>query len=335
MPAVPAVIDGAFNGLVDEPADLIDGGDIIDAVRNGGVRIIHSSVTIDFVPTTFRDTLKAILDHEALFDLEPQRTMRVTTGQQARDALAGDRLGVVYHFQGAGPIEHDIDNLEIVYRLGLRILQLTYNNENLLGSGCMVTEDRGLTHFGRQVVDGCNSLGILVDLSHTGERTSLEAVERSSVPVSVTHSNARALTQNKRNISDTLIKAVAARGGIIGLCPHSVFVEKSRGTRPTLDDFIDHVAHMADLVGAEHLSLATDRFATPNLYSAIIRRRRAAKVGNFHQGYTAEEKHVIGFTGWNDWPNLAEALHRRGFSESEVSGIFHGNLLSLYEKVWR
>lgn len=330
------VVDGSYNGLTDIPLDAAQGKDVIDLIRLGGVSVIHQSVVIDYRPTTFAAALKQILDHDTLIDLEPERLRLVLTPADAAACAEDGKLGLVYTFQGADPIEENVDNLIVLYRMGLRVLQITYNTRNRLGSGAYEPHDDGLTRFGQIVVRACNQLGIIIDLSHVGQRTALDTVAHSSAPVVVSHSNASAICPHTRNISDELIKAVGERDGLIGLTPHSVFVQpKGETGRPDLDHFIDHIHHAANLIGPDHVSIGTDRFVQDNLYARLTRKREDVLFGDFWGGFDATQKHVQGFDQYDHWRGLFDRLEQRGFSSSEIAGIAGGNWLRTYQTAWR
>lgn len=329
------IVDGAYNGLTDIPLYPDgEGREAVDQLHDAGVRLLHQSVVIDFHPTSFRAALKRILDHEALIETMPEKLMRVDTVDDARRAVAEGKVGIVYTFQGADAVEDDLDNLIVLQRLGLRVLQITYNSQNRLGYGGYEPQDRGLTYFGRITVKACNSLGITVDLSHVGERTALDACEASSKPVIVSHSNARKLCDHTRNITDELIRAVGATGGLVGITPHSVFTQPKSMGWPSVEDLLRHLDHMADLVGVEHVGLSTDRFAAPNMYAAMTRKREDIMFGDFWGGYDVSQKNVQGFSDYVDWPRLLEAISKRGYSEDEVAKIAGENYLRIYQETW-
>ncbi len=329
------IVDGAYNGLTDIPLyPDAEGREVVDQLRDAGVRLLHQSVVIDYHPTAFRAAIKRMLDHEALIETMPDRLMRVDTPEDARRAIAEDKLGLVYTFQGADAIEDDLDNLIVLHRLGLRVLQITYNSQNRLGYGGYEPVDRGLTYFGTITVKACNSLGITVDLSHVGERTALDACEASTRPVIVSHSNADALCHHTRNVSDTLIRAVGETGGLVGITPHSVFTQPKSQGWPTVEVLLRHLDHMVELVGVDHVGLSTDRFASPNVYAAMTRKREDIMFGDFWGGYDVSQKNVQGFSDYGDWPRILEALSARGYSDEDVAKIAGENYLRIYDSTW-
>ncbi|HEY5809186.1 MAG TPA: membrane dipeptidase [Povalibacter sp.] len=239
--------------------------------------------------------------------------------------VAGD-VGVVLHFQGAEPIEDRLDFLDVFHASGLRVMQVTYNSRNRLGDGCFEPTDAGLSKFGRSVIQRMETLGIAVDLSHAGQRTALEAVEAATRPVVVTHANSRALFDMPRNVSDDLIRQVAGSGGVIGLCAVPFFL--SRPTQPTLDTLIDHIVHVAELVGVQHVGLGFD-FAEEDEDDYVY--------FGYDTRYIPQPPWIwpTGITNHADAGNVAPALRRRGFSEMEVRAILGENFLRVFGEIWR
>ena len=182
----------------------------------------------------------------------------VTCAAELDDTEDLGKLRVLMGFQGAEPMSENVHYVSIFHALGVRIVQLTYNEANRLGYGCLEPDDRGLTHFGIQVVRELNRLGMVVDLSHAGLKTSLDAINMSSDPVIFSHSNPRAMRDNPRNITDEQIRAVAERDGVVGIASFADFVADTREGQPNIDQFVDHISYVADLVGIDHVGIGSD-----------------------------------------------------------------------------
>lgn len=223
------VIDGTCPLLMDKT--------FVDWYIEGGVDIVTPTVGAH-LPAAY--SLKRIGDWLG-FIRERDDLVLVTTGAEARAAKAQGRTGVVFHFQGTDPLDGDLRYVDVFKRLGVGIIQLTYNTENLIGFGAQVDVDEGLKPFGREVVARCNEARVIVDCSHTGHRTSMEAIEASSQPVILSHANPRGLfaTESERNVTDELIRAIADSGGIMGITGFPGFL--GGGDRPSLDTFVDHI----------------------------------------------------------------------------------------------
>jgi membrane dipeptidase len=248
-----------------------------------------------------------------------------TSAAAIRDAKAAGQVGIVLHLQGGAPLEADVDLAHAFHALGVRVVQLTYNFRNLIGDGCLESADGGLSDFGRRVVARLVELGVAVDVSHAGVRTSLEAIEAAPGSVIATHANARAVCDTPRNLTDDQIRGLAGSGGVIGLCAFPAFVTTDE--RPTLDHLVDHAAHIGGLVGPEHVGIGLD-FAeeTEEEYD--------------YYGYDPRWYprppwiYPEGISGFVDFQNLRGALERRGFTAAEVDGILGGNFLRVLERVW-
>ena len=261
--------------------------------------------------------------------------------RQATDierAKAEDKLGLILHCQGTALIEDEIDLLDAYHQAGLRIVQLCYNTKNLVGDGASERTDSGLSHFGVRLIERCNALDLIVDCSHTGHATSMDAVEVSSAPVIVSHANARAVQNNGRNIEDDLIKAIAASGGVVGTVGFPPFL--SWDGQPTLDRFIDDIAYKADLVGIDHTGIGIDYYEGQHPVeddeAAAARYANRLATGQWR----AEEyppppyKFPEGIETPRTLHRLTERLVARRFSENDIRKIWGLNWMRVYREVW-
>jgi membrane dipeptidase len=252
--------------------------------------------------------------------------------QHIRDAQRDGKLAVVLQFQGTHPLEYDSDLVEVYWRLGVRVVQITYNVRSPVGDGCEEPGDAGLSRFGRRIVAELNRTGIVVDVSHTGARTSLDAVEVSTAPCIASHSNALAVHSSRRNLSDELIRAIAASGGAIGVNGFGPFVTPS--AKPTLDQYIDHMAYIADLVGSQHVAIGLD-YTVPDppmrYYEQFVRDGNWAPDSYPPPPWSYPD----GLDHASHLPNLTERLYQRGFGEDDIRGILGENWLRVFDHVWR
>ncbi len=248
------------------------------------------------------------------------------------------RAGIIIAFQNARPIGSRLERIETFWRLGVRTVQLTYNTRNFLGDGVSESTDAPLSAFGREAVREMNRVGIVVDLSHGGRRTTLDAIEVSERPCIFTHSNPHALVPVPRNISDEQIKAVAAKGGVVGCSSYPPLVWKGDGP-PALDDFVDCIDYVASLVGVDHVAIGTDSEASKGAYPpelrASLRRQFSATTGGFHEKFPQGSPLVGLEEGLGDWPNITRRLLERGYTPGDVQKIIGGNLLRVFREVWR
>lgn len=329
------IIDALFHTLFEDHPPTQDNTDIIDLLINGGVTAVSTTVVGDKYKGNLKTFLKEVYNYWALEEAFSDRVLIVYNNNDLIRAKKENKLGIILSLQGADSLEHDLRYVSLLHKLGVRIIQITYNQKNNLGNGVFEPNDQGLTRFGQQVIDEMNRLGIVVDLSHVGYKTSLDAIETSTEPVLFSHSNVKKLTDNPRNISDEQIKAATSKGGVIGLCPHSVFCSKNSSDRPTVDDFIDHIEYVMDLTGSdEHVGIGTDRWMRSTMGYQIVRREFEKTVPGFFGPFTGNEKHVKGFNYYDEWENLIDSLLKRNFTNEQISKVLGGNLSRLFQQVW-
>jgi len=240
-------------------------------------------------------------------------------------ARAQGQLAVGFDIEGANAVGDQLSLLELYRDLGVRWMLLAYNRNNRAGGGCQ-DEDSGLTVFGRRMLHEMARVGIVACCSHTGYRTAREAIDESPTPVIFSHSNARALVDHPRNIPDDLIRACAARGGVVGVNGIGIFLG---GNDASVANVARHILHMLDLVGSEHVGLGLDYiFDTRDLAAEI-----AAHPDKFppHLGYSAD----IAMTPPEQLPALADELARRGVDDDSLARIFGGNWMRIARAVWQ
>jgi membrane dipeptidase len=252
--------------------------------------------------------------------------MLATTAAHIEDARRSGRIAVVMQFQGGTPVEYDANLVEAYYRLGIRIIQLTYNERNPLGDGCTERTDSGLSDLGLQVIGEMNRLGVLVDLSHVGYRTSMEAIEASTEPVVFSHSNARAVCDSPRNLTDDQIRAAARKGGVIGVNAFPGFV--CRTAPPTVDHLLDHIDYLVRVAGDDHVGLGFD-FATETEDDYEYFKYKPEVYPRPPWVYPA------GIEGFEKIPNVTRGLVARGYSDQLIHKVLGSNFLRVFRQVWR
>jgi membrane dipeptidase len=283
------------------------------------------------------ETLAAITKLTQFYWLFEQCADRVLLVEREADLVRAKRegkLGVVLGFQGGMPLGRNVHLVRVFHRLGVRILQLTYNEGNALAPGVLEPSDGPLTSLGRQVVQEMNRVGMVVDLSHVGRRASLDAIALSADPVTFSHSNPRALQDNPRNITDEQIRACAERGGVVGLATFSAFVgDTTQGRHPGLDDFFRQLDHVLDLVGPDHVGIGTDIFIDPTdgVWWRAVTGRLYPEVS---QGMTYETHNIDGFMRHGDFPAVADAMLARGYDEATVARLLGDNWRRVFRQVW-
>jgi membrane dipeptidase len=263
------------------------------------------------------------------FEVLSDRMMKVSSAADARRAKAEGKRGVILNFQNSDHLEGDLANLELFYKLGIRILQLSYQKRNLAGDGCTERVQSGLSHWGVQLVREMNELGILVDVSHCGEATALDAIEVSERPVAVTHAVAKEVTSHPRGKSDDVIRAIAEAEGYFGVCLVPFFISDS--DQPTIDDWLRHLDHVVELAGIEHVGIASDYGV--EYPPGVIDRMNEMILG---LGFQAEHHidwnmTIDGFRYWREWPNITRVLVARGYSDEDIIGLLGGNFLRVFD----
>ena len=247
------------------------------------------------------------------------------------------KTGIILGFQNASPIENDLDRLGIFLALGVRVIQVTYHETNLLGSGCWERNDAGLSNFGIDAVREMNRLGIVVDLSHVGPKTTLDAIEVSEQPVAITHANARTFCGHRRNKDEEALVALAEKGGVVGATSFANFLP--RGFDSTVEDFVDAIDDMVERIGIDHVAIGTDStHDQPLEFWHYISSQQGTKFpSTFADGsipYTELSFQPKGIDSPAEFPNLAEALADRGYSGEDITRLLGGNWMRLFERVW-
>ena len=247
------------------------------------------------------------------------------------------KTGIILSFQNASPIENELDRLGLFLALGVRVIQLTYHETNLLGSGCWERTDGGLSNFGVDAVREMNRLGIVIDLSHVGPKTTMDAIEMSEQPVAITHANARSFCGHPRNKEEDALKLLAEKGGVVGATSFANFLP--RGFDSTVEDFVDAIDDMVDRVGIDHVAIGTDStHDQPLEFWHYIGSQQGTKFpSTFADGsvpYTELSFQPKGIDSPAEFPNLAEALVNRGYSAEDITRLLGGNWMNLFERVW-
>ena len=282
----------------------------------------------------FRETILNLEAWNQLFYDNQDLIFQGFSSEDVRVAQNTQRTAIFFGFQNPSPIEDDIRLLEIWHRLGIRFMQLTYNNQSLLASGCYENDDTGLTRMGREVIQEMDRLGIVIDMSHSGERSTLEAIEASAGGIAITHANPYSWHPALRNKSDAILKLLADRGGMIGfsLYPHHL----KNGSKCSLEDFCNMICSTVDLIGIESVGIGSDLCQDqPNSVVEWMRVGRWTKKVDFGEGSASNPgfPEMPEFYKNNlDFPNLASGLMNLGMNDKEIEKILGGNWLKFFDK---
>ncbi len=286
-----------------------------------------------------QETLRKIADLYDVIEQNSDLALLVKGAADLRAAAESGRVGVLLHFQNTSALDDDIRLVRLYRELGVRVIQLTYNTQNSVGAGCYEGRDSGLTEFGTSLVRELNDCGILIDVSHCGDRTAMEAMAASRAPVVITHANLRRFADKTRNKSDEVCRAVAEQGGIIGLATYSNLLP--RGADTSVEEFCDLVEATVELVGIEHVGLGTDYYdgMPPEMVRGWTTGRWSRAVPAHMDLVDPDWKgEVAPFTDWfrspRDMPNVGAALDARGFDETSVNAVMGRNWVRLMSQVF-
>jgi len=279
----------------------------------------------------FRQTMANIAQWKRWFAEHDDLLLQVHSTADIRRAKAEGKVGIILGWQNTSAIENDVDNLMLFRDLGVRVMQLTYNSQNLVGSGCWESSDGGLSDFGRHVIDEMNRLGILVDLSHVGPVTSEQAIAHSKVPVAYTHC-CPMLKQHARNKTDEQLRAIADAGGFVGFASYTPFLPK--GEETTIDDCVEAMDYLINIVGEENAGIGTDWVQDQDL--AFFRYLSSDK-GKGRATATPHKKvppMPRGLDTLGDFRNFIPAMERAGWSETRIRRVLGENWLRFLGEVW-
>lgn len=319
----------ALGGAIVHPTPHVDSGTYEERLLEQGWSAMHACLVSEpSYNATFEEVLTAINENLLYFEMSP-KVKHVESVADFDAARREGRLGVFFGLQSASCLEQDRKRVRILHKLGLRVLQLTYMERNFLGDGCLEPENRGLTHFGIQVVRDCARVGVLVDCSHVGIQTTLDAARYSPNPIVISHTGVRAIADNPRCVTDEQMKAVAGKGGAVGITPYAPYIRADRA--PTLEDYVDHVEYAVKLLGDDHVMVATDMFdgktpanwATPWYYQEIIGTA------------SYSTRRVPGFNRKEHLVDVVAAFIQRGLSEAAIRKILGGNFLRVAAQAWK
>lgn len=307
------------------------GADIFRQMREGGLDCVH--VTIAYHETAL-ETLRNIGKWNQMFEQHGDLIMRVHSAEDVAEANRQGKTGIVYGFQNCSPIEDDFSLVEIFHALGVRFMQLSYNNQSLLATGCYEQNDPGITRFGRQVIREMNRVGMVVDMSHSAELSTLEAIELSQRPIAITHANPTSFEPALRNKSDDVLKALGSSGGMLGFSLYPFHLKN--GSSCSLEEFCTMVANTAELMGVDHIGIGSDLCQRqPDSVVEWMRNGRWSKSTDYGEGSASQ----AGFPAQPEWfadsthyVNIERGLRAKGFTQKEVEKIMGLNWLRFFER---
>jgi len=310
-------------------------------LREGNVSAVN--LTIRSPMDNFETTFDAFATWRALCSDPASGWILVERSTDIDRAKADGKVGLIMGWQDTKMLGDKIERIEAFQRLGLRIVQLTYNEASAVGDGCLEKRNAGLSNFGYEVVTELNRLGMAIDLSHTGEQTCLDTAAASKQPILLTHANARAVANRVRNKSDEVMLAVAKTGGLVGVSLHGFMNwDGNPANPPTLDLFLRHLKHVVNLVGIDHVGFGNDMAALSSSSKAddilgMSFTRYAGATADFIRafGNTLEKRYPDELNNPRFLSRKTEALLKAGYSEGEVEKIMGLNFRRVLGEIWR
>jgi len=261
--------------------------------------------------------------------------VRGETLDDIRRAKENGQIAFIASLEAATAIENEVDRLDILYGLGIRSSGIAYSEANTLGSGLKEARDGGLTEFGRQAVRRMNKLGIAIDISHSGDQTSLDTIEASEKPIFITHAGARGLWNTKRMKPDEVLKAMAAKGGVIGIeaAPHTTLTKAH--PKHSIESFMEHFEYCADLVGIDHVAFGPDTLFGDHVgLHHYFAKQLSIKSAHGSQPFE-EVEYVDGIENPAEaFPNIVRWLVKHDYSDGDISKAIGGNVMRVLEEVW-
>lgn len=315
------IIDGCNPSNWDSPV-------VVENLLSGKVSAVNATVAIW---EGFEETVDVIASWHRRFR-EQENIVQVRETADIRQAYETGRLGVILGWQNISPIENSIERLEAFHILGVRIVQLAYNVRNLVADGCYESHDSGLSMFGLKAVRKMNELGILIDLSHVGDKSSLDTIEASDHPVAFTHTHLREFYDHPRNKTRDLVRALVEKGGVIGANAYPQFLPS--GYDATLSEYVDGLEQLIEVAGIDHVGFATDQCEGHDWAFFDYLARLHGTTDHFTADPPCPNPTVKGLEKNSDIPNIATELSARSYRHDEIDKVMGGNWMRLYAEVW-
>ena len=326
QPPARMAIDGLGEIHLNYPPSLLDD------IRASGLRgcVITLGNPALQGSTAYTSMATELAAYDAHIRANPDRLSKVTGAADLDAARERNTIGLIYYLQNSTPLGDDLARLQDLHTLGIRIIQLTYNSRNLAGDGCLERTNSGLSHFGVELVAKMNEAGLLVDLSHCGEATTRDGIAFSKKPVAISHAGCKRIYDHPRNKTDELLKALADKGGVIGIFQINPYIGAKE--RHSLDDYLAHIDHAVKIAGEDHVGIGSDREHraipdTPEEKQKLIdelSRLRPTSAASFRWPFFISELNHP-----RRMETIADALARRRYTPRRIDKILGGNWLRL------
>jgi microsomal dipeptidase-like Zn-dependent dipeptidase len=305
--------------------------DLFEKAQRSGLSAIH--VTIAYWEN-IRETLENIGQWNQHFIDHADLIMPVLRAADILEAKRLGKVGIIFGFQNCSPIEDDVKMVQILQQLGVRIMQLSYNNQSLLATGCYEDQDSGITRFGREVIKEMNRVGMIIDMSHSAEKSTLEAIELSQRPIAITHANPSFFHPALRNKSDKVLRAIGESQGMLGFSMYPFHLKN--GSDCTLQEFCQMIAQTAEMIGVDRIGIGSDLCENWDYSTLEWMRSGRWKLGVDHgEGSAANPswpRQPSWFCGSKDMLTVAQGLEDIGFDNTDIEKIMGQNWLSFFEQ---
>lgn len=335
----PNLTENSSTAGISQAIEISLDGRAFSEARQSGLTAVN--LTLGYVAgpaEPFEHSVSEIASWDAKIRQYPDKLLKVLTTADLNTAYEQNKIGIIYGFQNAAMLGDKIERVKLFSDLGMRIIQLTYNRKNQLGYGCMEEQDLGLSDFGRQAVKQLNQHKVIVDLSHSGETTCLDAIKASEQPITISHTGCRALVDLPRNKSDKELRLVAEKGGFVGIYFMPFLSNKPNATA---DDVVKHIVHAVNVCGSEHVGIGTDggvsTYDDMDKYRLALKKENAQRVA---AGIAAPGEgpdtlpFVLDLRGPQQFYQLADLLKKAKLSTTQIDGILGKNFYNFAQRIW-
>ncbi|NEQ67265.1 MAG: hypothetical protein F6K21_17510 [Symploca sp. SIO2D2] len=309
--------------------------DEMDRIMAAGIKVIAACPSADSLDSSVAGILKSVMFYLHQISERPDKYKIVRTTKDIDEAIKEEKLGIFFTHQGTALFNGDVDMVGVWRQMGYGYCLLAYNQRNAVGDGCFDEANSPLTFYGKKVIDSYNRYGMIVDVSHTGERTSLDAIERSRQPVVSSHSVAKAIADYPRSHSDAVLKAIAQSGGVCSINAVGAFVDLSNPDIVTTDMLFRHIDYMVNLIGIDHVGFGTDYVPNTNITATLIQTPEGQALFP-DGGYSAAmgAKGVPTPAPYQIVAALVDKMLENGYSESDCGKFLGGNMYRVMQEVW-
>jgi membrane dipeptidase len=308
----------------------------LDTLRSSGVTVMKSTIG------GYEDSLESTLTELGLYlqaiELHPDVFMQVRRAADFATAKQEKKLGIIFSFEGVGMLEGKVEHIEMFRHLGVRVMQLSYNNASPFASGVLASPPSGLTELGRSAVDKMNVLGVAIDLSHANPATTREVMAASSQPVLMTHAGCAAIHAHPRNKTDEQLRALADKGGVVGIYDLPYLTASPR--QPDVKDYMDHMVHALTICGEDHVGIGSDQAVQPfDTSPQALDDFRKDEAKRQAAGVAAPEEdrptYVLGLNRTDRCEVIADNLLKRGYSARITDKVLGGNFVRAFTEIWK